>query len=119
MVYLLLSNNMCRWAVPLKHILSQVLLLVIYNDANGLDNSLGNSILYDIAQGQLQRSQMTQNTAARIITNTSPSSTSLVAHPGADWVQGVVLDIQGSSYNGSIISNSVPVSDNCTQAIKV
>ncbi len=30
----------------------------------------GNSILYGIAQGQLQHIQRTQNTAARIITNT-------------------------------------------------
>ncbi len=30
----------------------------------------GNSILYGIAQGQLQRIERTQNTAAKIITNT-------------------------------------------------
>ncbi len=65
----------------------------------------GNPILYGNAQGQLQCIQRTQNTAARIITHTrpyeqitpSPSSTSLVANTGADWVQGVVLDIQDSS----------------------
>ncbi len=31
---------------------------------------VGNSILYGIAQSQLQRIQRTQNTAARIITDT-------------------------------------------------
>ncbi len=41
--------------------------------AHGFVNSrldAGNSILYGIAQAQLQRIQRTQNTAARIITNT-------------------------------------------------
>ncbi len=40
--------------------------------------------------------------------HTSPSSTSLVAHTGADWAHGGVLDIQGSSlYRTQFLSQKI------------
>ncbi len=86
----------------------------------------GNSISYGISQSQFQCIQRTQNTVARIITNTRlcehiiPVLCQLHWLPIQKRIEFKVLCLTYKAlHNMAPLYLTVPVSENCAQAIKV